>query len=565
MSLRGDFSFDPLFTDDFFKLPPPSETKPEDLDPQVKFFRYYAAHEFFAPKFAITKLVNELESMSKTQGIFDAATSIAFEIFLSRFDYAKNTLEFNEKGFPLFTQGITQLAEIVAILRLEEAWSESRKTLIKEMNHLLGECPTGALTHICDARLALAADLPTQLMHFRRAYAEQEARKILIMHDVRTKLGGTLEVPNYTETHYINAMLNLYHADLSIPAVTDDDASHCGPTEAMQSEFTDLVSANLNATYILERILDSEPEALATLAAASPLSSEAVEKFGLWLKKYGMYTFRGSLIDEIANTDDGDNYRLNPHLNYYVLLALFHRLANSNFLDKSTMRKCTLESLPDITIFIPPVRNIKLAYVESRVASVSHTPFVIYYYQALLQEAADGNDRTTQLEALCQPDQLRELRDEVVNLISKDWANYVAANQASTVENFLVYFGQKFPSHLLALIRLIQSSQLDSEKLRSRLGLQQRVIEANDAEILFAYLGFFPRRDWHPIVLSDFHEMALMENTTLYTVVYLFGMFEALSPAQYVQSPERFHHFIDAANHSSPSLVKRDGQHARII
>ena len=563
MRLRGLFSFDPLFSDDFFKLPVPPTERPEDIDVQVKFFRYYSQHEFFAPKFAVVKLVRALEALAKNHEILDAKANTSLEIFLDKFNYDKNSLKFNETALPLFTQGLTQLAEIIAIISSEETWSNSRKTLIQHLIHNMNECPPGVLTHIVDTRLALAADLASQLMRHRRRLAEDMATRTLIKHDIRTGLGGDLEVPDDTDVHYINGMVNLNHEDLSVPAVADEFAKYCGPTEAMSKDFTELVSTSLHAEYILQSFLEEEPEILAELAASTPLAMQAIDKFSQWLLKFGTYEAKGKLVGEIATLADDNKYYLNPHANYYVLHALFNRLANSQYFDSSKMQKCVMASLPDAIIFLPPVGNIMLAYIEYNDPAVDNLPLVLYYYQTTLQEALDGKDRTTLLKTFLKPEQLAALQAETILLIHKDWPQFVAHHTAQEIETFLHYVSNKFP--LISLLQLIKLYKANDDKVRQelieRLDLKTRVATANDINVLFAYLDLFPRADWHQITTTEFASLPLLQTPFILRVIETFTVSPELSLADYLSNPARLHAFIetaDALNENFPSLVLHD-------
>jgi hypothetical protein len=553
---RGAFSFDPLLTEALFALPIKPEERPEELDTQVKFFRFYSANGFFPPKFAIENLVRELAQIANEQGIFDKEAALALEIFLSKFNYAKNTLRFNEIAFPLFTQGVTQLSEIVAIVKKDATWSDSRKTLIQHLLHRMGQCPDGVTTHISDARLALDADLRSVMMLCRRGFAANAAANILIRHDIRSELGGTLEVPDDTEIHYITALINLHHKNLGLLFDPDNLSIRCTPTEEMEQEFIAMVSEQLDAQYIVERILDDEPEYLSALLATSPLNIEAIDTFGRWLTRFGTYVARGGLPSELARLDEEDNFQLQPHLRFYVMHAVFNRLVKSGLLDPTHMNESRVESLPGARFFIPTRRNIRLAYVEHDDAKVGNMPFVLHYHQAVLQEAIDGVDRTTALDDLLQPEQRRDLQNEVVDLIRQDWPAYVATHSAKEVAAFLKYVSKKFPDQLIVLLKLMRDVYEETQRdaLIERLNLKERVLLANDVKVLFAYLALFPRASWPALTRDEFQEMEILQEPFLPRAIELFVRFSHLLPSHYLSHPARLHAFIMTAHELSESF-----------
>lgn len=518
MLLRGNIPLDPLFNEEeFFKIPVITITHvtklnfpiPENVDSLEDFL----TRDGEAFRVGVINLVNELKTLAREQNILDEVASDALEEFIQVFNFHKNTEGYNKIAFPLFTQGITQLAEIIDLVKPDQNWSDAKKEIIQHLLYGMDECPPGTLTNIAKAKMALAAECREQLMHYRYTLADQVISLILIKHD--KKNGGDLEIPDGTAMHHINAMLNLYHEALGFHATDDEYASRIKHSDALQEEFANSITNNLSVDYILQSILDNDMSR-PTLSSTDPLLVEKyIDNYSEWLIKFG--ADKKSLSYQLAYLDSANKRHLKEHVEYYLIHNIFERLANNKLLDKSKMKQSVLPTHSDVTFFMPPFRNIKLAYVVPNDQGEVDEPFVLYYYQQLLEEAKDGLDRTNNLLQLCQEDQRQELHEEIVKLIAKDWPDYVSNNTETNVETFIVYFSNKFPKNCLSLIEMIRTSRLDAEHLQqfiSRLGLSQRVSEANNVEILLSYLELFPKENWGTIVLTELQAMDLLQHNT---------------------------------------------------
>lgn len=513
MQRKNTEEFDPLLSTVFFQLPSHTRSTlklnfplPADQK-RIKDFFKEQGEQFYT---GVKTLVNQLKSLADEQGIVDSESELALTIFLEKCQLKPDATEFYiQTVFPLFTQGVFQLAEIVDILKQDKIWSDSKKDIIRNLLHHMSACGPGVGTYIYDTRLALEEGLLSELMSFRRILAEQIAGKVVLQHN-----SDNVEIAEGSEVHYINALLNLHAKQLGIVEMEDVYAKDCPPTEQMKAEFLHSIMHQLTASYIIDSLMQKNK---AMLEKAKP-SAEFIQ----WLGQFGSDSKFS--IELVAQADDDDVWHFKPNTEFYIQLAIFFRLMNSDLFDRSHVKKHKLASIPSHHICIPTRGNITLAYVEPEDKYKTPEPFILYYFNQLLRDAVSGDDMAAQLEKLCDDAQKDELKADVVTLFLAEWPNYAARHSPEEQQTLLLYFNRKFSSFYLQLIETLKTSHLSDNQKQSlalTADLKNKILHDKRLDCLLGYLELFPAENWLTIILEELQGMDLLSHRPVQRTIEL--------------------------------------------
>lgn len=520
--MRRNNPFDKLLAKAFFK--PPKKAPQVQLDFPVP-ERKETLQEFFTHqgkqyREGVAGLATQLKSLAEKQKILDGSAESALALFLEKIDLKPGASPFHiNKVFPLFTQGVNHLAEIIAILSRKQEWSETEKDLIKNLMHHMNKCEDEVYTTIYDTWLALSPDLQNRLMSIRRTLATKVAQEVVVRQD--EQYGGPMEIAFGSDTHYRDALLNEHHKLLGVELVEDELSKLYMPTPKMKQLFKSFVFAGLDAEYVIDSLMQRDRE---IFAIKKPDAG-----FFEWLTRFGSDAHFSA--DQLATLDEENNYQFKPRINYYLRHAIFMRLANSGYFDASQMIKHDA-SIPGAVVYMPPADNIRLANLTFTQTDLTAEPLVLFYLQRFYAEAQAGGNETDALESLCDTDQRQELTDEVARLISADWPELIKKLSADEQLKLLMYFNKKFPTHYLSLMEMLNISNLSGEAkqaLVSQFELRDKVSHANNLSKLLAYLDLFPPDRWLPMLTDELQDMDLLGHRPVTKVVTTLALAERLS------------------------------------
>jgi len=474
---RTDFNFDTLLTEQFFAKPTKTveEIKPDfdlptDQDTVVNFFEKNGEQY----RAGVAKLVARLEKIGKDQGILkipknleeyddsdvpDDLVSVeerawyGLQRLIKQCDVRVGLSEvvINDK-YALLTEGMENLTNILSVIESEQHWSDSRKTLIQNMMCDLSVCEPEQNKILRIVRLKLKIDLPNLFMSYRLACADKMAGIVINSHD--EEFGGEMEIAHGTRPHYANSMINTYLEMLGLDKIPDgyNDTGQYIATDEMKKEFINLVSENLTASDIVDKILEENQEFLHSL------KSHEVDKLISWLNNYG--EDKEGVVDLIGYVDENYNYQIKPNIDYFLKHAIFRRLAKSDYFDvNELLPPFTHDRLPGVIFHLPRKSSINLAYVEPKAKDQSNIPFVLYYLDQFMEDVRRGEGNSVDLDQFCGSRLREQLQSEVKILLIRAWPYEPKEYFSELLDVFATH------EHRLYLMQLLQNAGEQANKL----------------------------------------------------------------------------------------------------
>lgn len=377
MALRS--LLDPLFSKKFFRV---EATLNHSIETSASVINFVCpSSEEYLPIFwaksslresfqnGVMSLIDKLEAWGEKQHLINAQIESNLASFRQRF---KITNPHPADYFPLYTTGIKELTKINSLLENGQAPLAVKKHLAKNLLLDLDKCGPGVLNPIINTALSLHTDMPSQFMLARTVLAQTIA-----IDAIRHHQSSILEQMPGEEMHWVNWLLNLYHADLGILYIVDSratDEAFDDLSAEIKQTFQEQIAYTLSVNWLLERVIE-QSTIWQYLSEMNPneLTPDDLANFNAWLNSYGPQpTFY--LTDLIEETEDCKQHWHPEHLSI-LKHQLFKRFRLAGYVRNHEKRYTWEENGETITLCLPYKNNLELSYVLHQ---RSETPLIAY-------------------------------------------------------------------------------------------------------------------------------------------------------------------------------------------
>lgn len=344
MRARRKLKLDPFFSDKFFSAGNVEDQfKPVDFtlpSTPVNLDRFFESDEGAIFKASMSDLIDRLKSWAEENEINPASLKTFRKNYIN---YSGGNANTNTLYFPLYSEGVPLLYNIVNLLESADISQSHCRKVIAELLLKMGLCPPGVHTYLYDAFAALVVNrnLPTSWEVFRRDLAQQAGIKLANKHNKN-------HVDNAWDAHYVNAVLNAYTDALAIKPIEDGYADMLAvrPTNGdserirrhstyvkMLSEFKKHVKNYINAEllvdfYTRDKGADNFAETLNANLHNLEAVNAAIDEFEAEFNRFCEVDIIHKIlyIDDVVRLNDNGEYRPTWKASYVIAAAIFNRL-----------------------------------------------------------------------------------------------------------------------------------------------------------------------------------------------------------------------------------------------
>lgn len=389
----------PLLGKNFFNIPEKvgTDTPLEFILPSTNnceyLTRFLSEPEGVAFKNGIRKVLDEFHHLMVKQGLINKTLSNPTENLKERLlTWAGDNKQQNDYLFPLFTQGIQFLKNIINYCEQHTPLSQAQNHSLTSLALGIQVCGPGSYTNICDTHLSLlSSNLDEKLMAKRKLIAEEVATREL------EKLGASRVG---WEIHYVNTILDFNAKEIGIQTINDPYSTEDDSVEIASKavDFEKKFYSEINVKKIINYLSDSvnlDNELLIILELikndkVNQLSdhlASSLATIGIPNSQSLFSLFFNTIVDE----DDNVTAELRSDAKKNLKIHLLHSLAESEHLKISDF-KIELPNKAEMYLFsgsLSKLSHIKIINEHGNVVYYNARDYLDFLEKSNKKEEAD--------------------------------------------------------------------------------------------------------------------------------------------------------------------------------